>query len=328
MSMICKKCGFEVADGLFCQNCGWKQTDELSLEHVYKTWLRRRTRELSSTKGLEGYKNAWRILSPLKHKSVYEINLDDFQSIIDGEAHLSQSHQEKVQQLISQLCQQITLYDRLYPNYAKFLVLDGYASESYIPFTDAEIVLLMETAKACNQLGETARTILILIFTGWRPNELFNMKVNQVNILQRFFISGSKTKAGKNRAIPIAPVIYPFVASAVLSGHQDGYLLHSPNGKKINLQNWRNRRFYPCLQELGINPPDAPHRIKPYSCRHTFASLAYRAGVKPALLKKMIGHTNVEFTIEKYVHNEMRELSAETDKMVKYFNDFSEVCSF
>ena len=78
------------------------------------------------------------------------------------------------------------------------------------------------------------------------------------------------------------------------------------------------------MLHLGINTPSEPHRIKPYSTRHTFATLAYRAGVKSELLTKMIGHTNFDFTMHTYVHNTVCELSEETQKSHSIFKNFNE----
>ena len=59
-----------------------------------------------------------------------------------------------------------------------------------------------------------------------------------------------------------------------------------------NEKNWRNRKFYPFLEEIGIqpNPYDENGKRKPeffgklatytpYTTRHTYASLCDRAGV-------------------------------------------------
>ena len=77
------------------------------------------------------------------------------------------------------------------------------------------------------------------------------------------------------------------------------------------------------MRELGINKPDDPHRIKPYAMRHTFATLAYQAGVKPDLLIKMIGHTNIKFTSKVYIHNNIAEYAREIQKVSSLFEEQS-----
>lgn len=323
--MQCKKCGAIVPEGKYCLNCGWDQEKmvcEPSLRDVYTHWKRRRFRKLSK-KGREGYENAWRFLSPFADFPITSLGLPEYQSIMDSQAHLSKSHQQKIQQLISHICKQATLMGYLHINYASFLELDGYESKPYIPFSDQEIRILF-SAVSDPTWGETARVILILIFTGWRPEELFSLKQEQVNLDECYMISGSKTDAGKNRIVPIVSPIFPFVLALYYQTAPGDYLVKSPHGKRICIQNWRIRKFYPCLLHLGINTPDDPHRVKPYSTRHTFATLAYRAGVKSELLTKMIGHTNFDFTMHTYVHNTASELSEETQKIALYFKNLFE----
>lgn len=323
--MQCKKCGALVPDGKYCLICGWEQqktTYEPSLQDIYEQWKRRRFRKLSK-KGREGYENAWRFLSSLAERPVASVGLPEYQAVIDSQSHLSKSHQQKIQQLISQLCKQGILMGYLHVNYSCFLELDGYENRPYIPFSDKEIRTLF-TAAEDPDWGETVRVILILIFTGWRPEELFSLKQGQVNIEERYMISGSKTEAGKDRIVPIASPIFRFVLALYCQTSPGSYLVKSPQGHRIHIQNWRTRKFYPCLLHLGINTPDDPRRIKPYSTRHTFATLAYRAGVKSELLVKMIGHTNFEFTMHTYIHNTVSELSEETQKIALYFKNLFE----
>ncbi len=109
---------------------------------------------------------------PFANRPITSVGLPEYQAVIDSQAHLSKSHQQKIQQLISQLCKQAILMEYLHVNYAGFLELDGYENKSYTPFSDQEILTLFSAASD-PIWGETVRVILILIFTGWRPEELF-----------------------------------------------------------------------------------------------------------------------------------------------------------
>ncbi len=172
---------------------------------------------------------------------------------------------------------------------------------------------------ACNAEGkywETAQITLILTLTGLRPEELFDLKKSDVNIAAGFlYTAGSKTEAGKNRTIPIAQAIAPFLIYLLFRHPQCPFLITSPQGCRISLGNWRKRRFFPMMQELGINPVDNPHRIVPYCCRHTYASLAKRAGVDTGILAKMIGHADPKITEEVYIHETLDEMQSEVEKV-------------
>lgn len=93
------------------------------------------------------------------------------------------------------------------------------------------------------------------------------------------------------------------------------YLITSPQGCRVRIDNWRNRRFYPLMRELGFAQPDNPRRLVPYSCRHTYASLADRAEVDKDALIKMIGHASYKFTKRTYIHENLPQFAAEIKKL-------------
>ena len=69
------------------------------------------------------------------------------------------------------------------------------------------------------------------------------------------------------------------------------------------------------MKELGINCADTPRRMVPYCCRHTYASLADRAGVDKDTIIKIVGHTSYKFTKRIYIHEKLPQLQAETNKI-------------
>ena len=109
-----------------------------------------------------------------------------------------------------------------------------------------------------------------------------------------------------------------------------------PNGKGgfWNEKNWRNRKFYPFLEEIGIqpNPYDENGKRKPefagklatytpYTTRHTYASLCDRAGVNKDILKRAVGHTPKSKTLDEvYLHpkaSQMIEAFDSANQLVK-----------
>ena len=194
--MNCINCCETVPDGQYCIACGWDQRKQVSvtLGELYRQWSRQHYRRLTE-KGIAGYENAWRFLQPLEKRAMESISLYEYQEIVDSQRHRSRSHQEKIQQLISQLCKRAMLSSLIPVNFAEYLELDGRDSTAYSPFTLEDLRLLMRCAKSTSIHAKTARIILILCFTGWRPQELFGIKRETVNLDNRYFVSGSKTEA-------------------------------------------------------------------------------------------------------------------------------------
>lgn len=313
--MVCRFCGAQIPDAPFCCACGSRQ-EAITLGQLHSDWTRIHYRRIGS-KGIEGYETAWRVLQILQACPVASLTLEDYQDVMDSISDYSLSKQQKLRQLISQLCQYAEIRKIDERNYAPFLVLDGYHSKSRVIFSDEEIARLYFYAQdSNNKYWDTAQIVLLLIFTGLRPEELFEVKKQNVDGINRVIrVEGSKTEAGRNRIIPILPVISGYITFCYFTHKNCPYLLTSPQGCRIHLGNWRKRRFYPLMRELGINTPDNPHRIVPYCTRHTYASLAKRAGVDVGILAKMIGHADPKTTEDHYIHETIAEMQCEASKV-------------
>lgn len=71
-------------------------------------------------------------------------------------------------------------------------------------FTDAEISKLEADG------SDTAKIILMLIYTGMRIGELFSLPAKDYH--KDYVVGGEKTEAGRNRIIPIRPEGIPYFA--------------------------------------------------------------------------------------------------------------------
>lgn len=313
----CKKCFRNIGDYLFCPYCGAAQSGSfLTLEQIYKEWSGLYYRKVGK-KGREGYENAWHTLHVLGQYAMRDISINDYQFVMDSLKNRSYSLQSKLLLLINQLCKYATNVHRMEViNPSPYLVLDGAAAKSREIFSDEEISRLFLYAQANERFSCTAREVLLLIFTGLRPEELFEVEKSDVSLQYHYlFTWGSKTDAGKDRIIPLISQIMPYVFSFYFTKGRENYLITSPRGYRVNIDNWRKRRFYPLMNELGINPADDPRRLVPYCCRHTYASLADRAGVDKDTITKIVGHTQFKFTKRVYIHEKLPQLEIETNKI-------------
>ena len=107
-----------------------------------------------------------------------------------------------------------------------------------------------------------AMVALILCYTGLRPTELALIKTADVDLAARYMKGGIKTKAGKNRFIPIAEKIFPLVEGFYLPANK--FLLTMDGAPLSNAQNLRK-------QIWDKSPLLANHL--PHDGRHTCATL-------------------------------------------------------
>ena len=113
-----------------------------------------------------------------------------------------------------------------------------------------------------------------------------------------------KTKAGKERTVPIHPAIRNFVIYRL---NTDGCLL------KLNATHYRSGHFYPTLEKLNMtgDPKHTPH-----DCRHTFSMLCEKYGVRENDRKRLLGHSfRNDITNAVYGHRALEDLKQEIEKI-------------
>ena len=156
---------------------GVSSKNTYTLEALYEEWSEVHYRALSAS-GTQGYKTAWKYLQPLAKMKVRDLRTIHFQECIDTCAQqYSRSQCEKIRQLASQLCKKAMEYDLLNKNYAQFLAMPKEKAKDRNVFTQEEIKLLKQ-----NDFDVRAQIILTLIYTGFRPNELFSVRCQNVDL--------------------------------------------------------------------------------------------------------------------------------------------------
>lgn len=275
-------------------------TDEynLTFRQIYERWQPEHSRKTGSS-GMAGYAAAYKHCSSLYDQPFRKLRTEDFQAIITAqeEAGKSKSACEKLVQLFGQLSKWAIREGIATTNYAQFVTVLARQKSHKTPFTEEQIQAIQSSELPAAQI------VLILIGTGCRPNELFNVAVD--NCAPDYFISGSKTEAGRNRIIPVCPVGQEAYTQLFRRAKEQGtrLLIDAYRGNKT-AANFAKRDFKALMDEIGAVD------MTPYNCRHTFSTLAVRAGMKPELLQKIMGHADYSTTIGVYTHLDKDDIVA------------------
>lgn len=140
-------------------------------------------------------------------------------------------------------------------------------------------------------------SVLILIYSGWRISELLALTPDDIDLTVGTMKGGTKTKAGKNRIVPIHSKIRPLVEARLAEG---GPRLICYQGKPVSDQ--RYRRFWAELMgTLHMNHT-------PHECRHTFETRLDSAGANRKCIDLMMGHTSKDVGNRVYNHKTLEEL--------------------
>lgn len=154
---------------------------------------------------------------------------------------------------------------------------------------------------------DTVKVVLIQCYTGMRATELATIEVGNVHLADRFMTGGMKTAAGRNRTIPIAECIFPFVQYFyTISSFQKFPYLVMPDVKR-NLYNNKGHlqlyNVYQSLESLGI------HNHKSHDARHTFVTIADNYKMPETIQKLIVGHSlSGDITKSVYTHKMLSQL--------------------
>lgn len=264
-----------------------------TLAQVYEAVISDRAWASKSPSYLRDTRSTWKYMEELHDLKASNVYVDDFQGVIyrAQDEGKSPSHQKKLRTLAIKLCtwcrsHGIHAYDR-----AEGLTIAGKDQRERVAFADADLATIYR-----HRSERAAGIIWFLCATGCRladlPKIRKNSDIDTAN--QGIWLEGSKTRAGKGRYIKLDPITWRDVFLPLYIAAAPGAVIFtSPTGAAWSSDNFRHREFYPALANMGIQPvPKKGELAKyiPYTCRHTFATLADRAAVDKAVLQRAIGH--------------------------------------
>ena len=261
--------------------------NDITLKEILDRFMENKKGEVEKS-SLKSYRVWYNYLRPLYSKRM---------------SHLSTGSLKLVKSFIRMLFKDAMEMDIISKDYSEYIKLPKYKKviERKI-FTEEEIVLLWDNIK----IMEYADTILILIYTGMRINELLKLEKKNVNLENNTIIGRSKTDAGKNRIIPIHPKILPLIIKRM--GNKTEYLIPNRTGRNYyEYNNFRQNEFVKIMEQLGME-----HTI--HDTRHTFATMISDVSDNENAITGIIGHTNINMT-KKYTHTNIEKMRKEMEKI-------------
>lgn len=272
---------------------------KLTFAEVYKRFYAWKFPEGSilSDSSKTAYKTAYSNCSALHNRVFEDLKAPDLQKVID-DCPLKRQSLTAILTLFKQMYKYAVYSELVTENKALYVKVNtGDDTEHGTPFSDRELQILWD-----NSDDPEVQLILIMCYSGWRIGEVLKLTTN---LEERYFQGGIKTKAGKNRIVPIHPAVYKFAEQKILA--QDGRLCI------YTQQHHRRALFYPTLERLGItgSPKHTPH-----DCRHTFSALCEKYGVRENDRKRMLGHSFAgDITNAVYGHRTLEDLRTEIEKI-------------
>nr|DAJ20266.1 MAG TPA: Integrase [Siphoviridae sp. ctuK76] len=268
--------------------------DGLTFSEVYDRFYNdkyNQTKRVYSDQSKQATKSAFKNCVPLHDKTFKNLKHIDLQQIVD-ELPLKHSSKELVVLLFHQMCKYAVINEIIDKDISTNVSIKEKDDDEHgIPFSEDEIQTLWD-----NKDDRIARFLLIMIYSGFRIREYENM---EVNLEEMYFKGGSKTKAGKDRTVPIHTCIYDLVESSI---KEYGKILPFSYAKFT----YHLDKF---LKEHSIIKHTA------HDCRHTFSMLCDKYDVNETEKKRMLGHAFKDITNRVYGHSDLDKQKKELAKI-------------
>ena len=251
--------------------------------------------------------SAWNChLSKLSKNKVLDLKRKDIQDLID-KSNLKYTGRNYIKILFNKIIDYCIndLEIKVNENICKVDIGDKEKSDLHKPFSSDEIKTILEHA----QINKIAKMIIIYLHTGLRPSELLKIKIDDINLNENYMIGGIKTKAGKDRIIPIHSYIKDYIL--YFYNKNNKYLITNETNNSIMSYDAYQNRFDKLMNQLNMNHT-------PHDTRHTFATKCEDVGISDVNIKILMGHSLAnDVTNDVYIHKTAEKLKNEIEK-IKY----------
>lgn len=278
---------------------------KLTVKEVYERWYKDKQLEDITEHTMDGYRNSFKKISHLSDKVFVELRFSDIEECVRREKEKGNSYsmRKRMKLFFSQLYQWAISHEICTSNMALNIKLGKNESDARRkPFSIKQVATLFKYVDE----DPFIETVLMLIFTGCRIREFLNIKREDIHMTDRYFIvTESKTKAGRNRMVPINKKMMKYFRKRLRA--KSDYLIHDARGRKVEYSEY-STKFRNLMKRFGWEG------MSPHCCRHTCASLLYSAGAETQTIKRILGHVQgSEVTERVYIHIQLADLHKAID---------------
>lgn len=300
----------------------------ITVQELYNRWSEEYFKTLKSDSSVRSTKSAWSYCS-----IVYRMRAMDLRSyhikgcMEDGYIerkgkiyHTTPNLKERIKSLFNLMMDYAVEHEIVDRNYSRAFdisedITDAReeARRAHIAFNDTEMERLWENLYKVGWVD----VLLIQCYSGWRPQELGLIEMKNVDLDNGVFVGGMKTRAGKDRVVPIHSKIYPLIKERYNEALQLGskYLFnctdtHTHRSSLMLTYDKYNARFKKIVERLELNPEHRAH-----DGRKQFITTAKKYKVDEYAIKYIVGHEINDVTEKVYTDRDRKWLKDEIEKI-------------
>ena len=267
-----------------------------------------------------GYRTSYRHFKILHGTFMDQISVTELQNCInDVKGYRSRQLMKTTAGLLWRYCVAHNILDK---DLSSTLYIGKGGSVQREPLTPEEVEAIRKSIGTYRY----AEYLYCLVFLGFRPGELLELRKDQLHHLVKkekdgtvtvdiwYLVAGKKTAAGKDRMVPVPYQILTYMLErAWIPGTDLLFPMYQFDRKKEKLvclksmtDEYLNKYvFKPMTKSLGI----AEGKV-PYSARHSYADMLKNADGTDKSKAALIGHSDYLFTQERYQSITIEELAA------------------
>lgn len=307
--------------------------DDITVKQLYERWSEEYFKALKTESSTRTITSAWAYCSSVYNMRAKDLRARHIKGCMDDGYRIEYRGKKKGEKIFATAGTKTrikSMFNLMYDyalehelvdmNYARtFDVSDEILEEQeaskrgHIPFTADEISLLWDNVNRIQYVD----LILIQAYSGWRPQELGLIRLENVDVNNWNFTGGMKSNAGTNRFVPIHSKIRHLVKKyydeAVELGSEYLFNCTDTSTHRSSLKftyDKYQKRFSKIRDELRLNPEHRPH-----DPRMHFVTSAKKYKVDEYAIKYMIGHRIADITERVYTEREVGWLRTEIEKI-------------
>ena len=255
---------------------------------VYDQWIAKKMRSGKSQTTIYSYNAAFKRCASIADIPICKLKLPDLLQVFVINGDCGKSTVTNIKIVIDGVFEFAERFEYIGKNYAR--LVDG---DDLIYTTPEEAKHRVFTPEEIRAVLTAPRDIYtdctkILLFTGFRVEELLSMTDTNIHFNEGYFQGGLKTAAGKGRIVPIHHDITGLIAE---------YLLKKQTEKVFPITAAKLR------SEMFSRWNHIPH-----DTRHTFISRMQTLHADKVTLEMLVGHSAKNVTDKVYTHKGLEEL--------------------
>lgn len=279
-------------------------THNYTMDEVFNMWLEEYKKKEHTESTVKRIPTLWNYLSPLHSRKIVTVKSIDLKNAIDS-SNGTEGVKERLKTILNLMYDYAVMLEFVDRNYARQLRINinPTVENPHLIYSEEEMQTLWD-----NKDDDLVKSILIHCYMGWRPNELLEIKLTDIDELEMTIIGGSKTDAGKDRIVPVANKIRPLIEYFIKESKE------SSNSNKLFYQ-WPSyfsyyKKYKRVIARLGLNEAHRPH-----DARKTFITRAKKKGLDEFAIKRLVGHAISDITERVYTERDVSWLREEVNKL-------------